>query len=188
MILLRKSWWVPVVLLLGGCNGSLEVRDPNTPTPEQQSAANRWTISNIHDAAINNAILTQHTLFPYHFNTGLETLNDLGERDLAALAANYRARPGELSVRRGDASEDLYAARLAVVAKRLQESGVETARVKIIDAPAGGPGLNSERVVKILLESETKGLTLDTGSASPSGGSSGSSGSGMSSGTSEGQK
>jgi hypothetical protein len=197
MAVMRWVRWAPLVLLLGGCTGeNIDVRNPNTPSEGQQMAANTWAVNNIRDAAINNAILTQHTLFPYHFKTGLEALNGLGEQDLAVLAANYRARPGDLSVRRGDASEDLYNARLAAVTKRLQEGGVDVGRMKIVDAPAGGPGKPSERVVRILIESETKPLTLDIGSASPGGTSGGggggsdmsSQGGGMSSGSSEVQK
>ena len=187
MILYRLSAWIPILLLAGCTGGNLETRDPNTPSEEQKAAANEWTINTVSDAAITSALIRQHTLFPYHFNPGLETLNELGERDLASLAAHYRARPGELGVRRGDAPEDLYTARLAVVSKHLQDAGVDTARLKIIDAPPGGPGLGSDRVVKILLQSETKGLSGDS-NASGSSSNMSSSNSGTNTGTSEVQK
>lgn len=140
---------LPLAGLMAGCQ--TPAAEPNTgPTAAQDSAANGWMVNSIRDAAINNALLTQHTLFPYHFVTDQAGLNELGRRDLGALVIHFRAGGGELNVRRGGASEELYQARVATVAKLLGEAGIESGRVRIGEALAGGAGMASEEVVRIL--------------------------------------
>jgi len=144
---LRLLCGLPAALLLAACSQNYD--KSHAPSIEQKTAIDTYLVNDIRDAAINNAILTQHTLYPYHFNVGRETLNELGDRDLAALAAYYRGKPGELNIRRGNATDDLYKARVDFVTKRLADSGVDTSRLKVSDAPSGGSGMPSESVVKI---------------------------------------
>jgi uncharacterized membrane protein YgcG len=157
---------------------------------------NSWLATAMQDAAIRNAILAQHTLFPYHFEMDSEHLNELGKLDLAILAGHYLDRSGELSVRRGDAGKDLYDARVAMVQSLFERAGVGADRIKITDSLAGGEGLSSENVVRILEQdremtsgrssrsgqSRSGGMSGDRNSGSGSGGS----GSGSSSGTQSG--
>ena len=165
MIWSRLSRLFPAVWLLAACTA---IPPKSEPVAEQQAAAaDRWTVEVVRDAAINNALIMQHALFPYHFQTGRATLNELGERDLATLAAYYRVQAGELSVRRGDAGEKLYRARVSTVSKALAAAGVNVARLKIDDLPAGGPGIASERVVKIL-DAEAKQTSQSAQSVSMS--------------------
>src|ERR1044071_5771977 len=69
--------------------------------PEQE-AIDAALVHAVSDTAINNAIITQHTLFPYHFVSGTAELNELGQRELAVLCDHYRANGGAATVREGD--------------------------------------------------------------------------------------
>src|SRR3954451_3352814 len=52
----------------------------------------------VRDSGVKAAIISQHTLYPYHFDEGGEMLNSLGERDLAVLAAHLRTHPGQINI------------------------------------------------------------------------------------------
>jgi hypothetical protein len=112
---------------------------------------------------IENALITQHTLYPYHFVTDGEALNDLGRRDLGVLAGHYAEHPGVLNIRRDQTPEELYNARVVHVLAALKEAGVQTERVSVSDDMPGGSGMPSEQVVTIL--HSTSGRSGSAGSA-----------------------
>ncbi|MHC4718645.1 MAG: hypothetical protein ACYS5V_16880 [Planctomycetota bacterium] len=116
----------------------------------QSPGVNEWLVQTVHDQAINNAIIRQQTLYPYHFVVNGDELSSLGLQDMRVLASHYRQFPGQLSVRRGDAPEELYQKRVTRVLCVLQDAGVQTDRVKIADALPQGDGMSSEQVVQIL--------------------------------------
>src|SRR5436190_13611283 len=98
-----------------GCSskgGSVRVDDQKEPF-------NRWTVQTLDDESISNAIITQHTLYPYHFVNGSAELNKLGERDVKVLAGHLVRTPGDISLRRGAEAQGLYDARVASVTKAL---------------------------------------------------------------------
>jgi hypothetical protein len=113
----------------------------------------------LNNIGVENAIIAQHTLYPYHFVPDGETLNTLGDRDLAVLAKHFQKHPGTLNIRRGDVPGELYDARVTHAAERLGQYGVKTDRVSISDGLPGGTGMPSERVVMILDESIGKDST-----------------------------
>ena len=114
-----------------------------------ESELNARIVESIRDTGINNAIITQHTLFPYHFILNGRELNELGNRDLDVLAVHYRNHPGELSVRRGSATAELYRSRLGLVRDALVKAGVDVDRITMADAMPGGRGMSSEQVIHI---------------------------------------
>jgi hypothetical protein len=120
-------------------------------------------VNTVNNIQVENAIITQHTLYPYHFVTDGAKLNDLGQRDLGVLAQHYKEHPGLLNIRRGEASDALYEARVASVMAGLKEAGVEMSRMSASDTMPGGTGMPSERVVTILQkESETRSRSTST--------------------------
>jgi hypothetical protein len=109
------------------------------------------TLNNI---GVENAIIAQHTLYPYHFVPDGAALNELGQRDFAVLARHFAEYPGLLNVSPGDGvPAELYRARVAYVTSWLKQAGVEPGRVTVSDGMPGGPGLRSEKVVTILQKS-----------------------------------
>jgi hypothetical protein len=143
--------------LAAGCHSSAP---PPAEPKYNEAQVNRWLTQSIRDSAINNAIITQSTLFPYHFTPRSDQLNGLGTRDLGVLAEHFREAPGELNVRRGNVPEELYAQRVAKVQEMLVDAGVDPERIQIGDGPVGGEGLSSYEVLLILEKSrETKSFS-----------------------------
>jgi len=136
---------VVAALLVSGCN--------EYQKNESLSQVDQRLVTWHYDTAISNAVIRQHTLFPYQFMPQSSDLNELGVRDLGILAAYFKDRPGTVNVRRGDASEDLYQGRVAAVRTALEQGGVEPERVVIREGLPGGDGIPGESVFAIL-ESE----------------------------------
>jgi hypothetical protein len=143
---------VAAVLVLAASVGC----EPVPPTGERMSV-NEQLLECYTDDAINNAIVVQHTLYPYHFVENGSELNPLGEHDLRVLAKHYRTHPGDLNVRRGPEAASLYVERMGTVVDALGEMGVDTSRVAVEDALPGGAGMSSERIVRILTEEDRPG-------------------------------
>jgi hypothetical protein len=145
-----------------------------TMPPEEQftGVRNMWVGNSIRTASLNRAIVVQRTLYPYHFDDGSPVLNELGERDLGVLAEHFVTAPGELSVRRGSASQELYDARMRTVQDALKNAGVKMGRMQLTENLPGGDGITSERVIKIL--DKAPFLVDDSGNSSSTLGSQGS--------------
>jgi hypothetical protein len=136
------------VLLLGTCAAVLAgCTDPHAR--KEPNTVDAWLVTHVNDTAIQNAILRQQTLFPYHFVTGGAAMNELGRHDLEILAAHYRQNPGSLSIRQGQASKPLYDARVASVVEFLRDAGLPAGRVTVTNTPAGGEGMPSATVLTI---------------------------------------
>jgi hypothetical protein len=140
------------LILLPLILGTLASCGSPTKNRELQGRSSMWTGDAIRNASMNQAIVAQHTLYPYHFATGSAELNDIGERDLSVLAAHFQKTPGDLNVRRGDASQTLYETRVKAVLDFLAATGVKEGSIAVKDGPAGGEGMLSERVIVILKE------------------------------------
>jgi len=122
-------------------------------------------VKSYNDIAIQNAIVSQHTLFPYHFVKNGAELNELGQRDFAALTSHFIKYPGHLNIRRQNTAADLYEARVNMIHERLQEAGIDLERISISDGMPGGAGMASERVL-IILERASEGTSTTTTSTS----------------------
>ncbi len=154
---MRLCWTLVVCLLCGmllGCEKSVTEPDKNIDAE---------LVKTLNNIAVENAIITQHTIYPYHFVTDGEELNELGRRDLAVLARHFTENAGALNVRRGEAPAALYEARVAQVTESLKKAGIDMARLSISDDMPGGTGITSERVVTILRR-PPQGLSI-TGSS-----------------------
>ncbi|MBA7588160.1 hypothetical protein ES708_30210 [subsurface metagenome] len=131
-------------ILVCGCFETVEEKELD------KSLINAELVNALNDTAMRNAIISQHTVFPYHFLKNSDKLNELGERDLAVLAGHFKDNPGQLNVCRNNTTENLYQARVDFVLNRLQETGVAVDRISVSDGMPGGPGMPSERVLSIM--------------------------------------
>jgi hypothetical protein len=139
------------VVVTIGCAGCLALGCQERVSREE--AGRRFDmelVNTLNNVGVEQAILAQHTLYPYHFVVDGEELNELGRRDLAVLARHFRQRAGTLNIRPGEVPAQLYEARVVHVAEGLRQAGVEADRVNIADGMAGGDGMSSERAVIIL--------------------------------------
>ena len=148
-------------ILTIGCQENME-EGPN------KHLTNSRLVNSYNDIAMQNAVITQHTLFPYHFVTNGAELNELGRRDLAALTSHFMNHAGHLNVRRQNTPPDVYEARVNLVHARLQEAGIDMERVSISDDMPGGTGITSERIL-VILEKASKGASSGTSTTFTSG-------------------
>lgn len=149
---------LPVMLTaLAACHSAAQGNDVEKHTGP-------WAGDEIQNASLNNAIVSQHTLYPYHFVTGSAELNELGARDLNVLVAHFLLAGGDLNVHRGETNQPLYESRVKTVLERLAAAGVTSSSVAVKDGLPGGEGLSSERVLVILKGKMSKGTTSSTGS------------------------
>lgn len=142
-------------VVMVGCNESLK-------EGQDRQLINTELVNSLNDIAIENAIISQHTLFPYHFIQNGSALSELGNRDFAVLAKHFAQQPGVLNIRRNGIPSQLYEARVALIVSKLKEAGVDATRVSISDGMPGGPGMPSERIVTILGKSTPASLTETT--------------------------
>jgi outer membrane protein OmpA-like peptidoglycan-associated protein len=70
-------------------------------SPAEINAAGAMFGQALTDESVANAVITQRTVFPYHFVSGTTALTELGIRDLQILAAHFKKYPpteGEIVV------------------------------------------------------------------------------------------
>jgi len=144
---MRRYFVSGAMIMVGGLLGC----DSTHPVPPaEQSQVNSQMLVALRDEAIRNAILTQHTLFPYHFETNSAELNELGRQDLTVLAEYAQRHSGKLTVKQGNAPDELYRERLQAVMRMLADSGVKTDRVTLVDGTPGGEGMPAGTVRQII--------------------------------------
>jgi hypothetical protein len=146
-------------ILIIGCQKDMEKSPDN-------HLINSQLVKSYNDIAVQNAIESQHTLFPYHFVTNGAELNELGRRDLAALTSYFMNHAGHLNIRRQNTPANLYEARVNLVHARLLEAGVDMERMSISDDMPGGAGVTSERMLVILGQASGGVSTATSGSIS----------------------
>jgi hypothetical protein len=143
--------------------------DSTEKVDEKDREINTWLLKSLQAQSVENAILSQRTLYAYHFAPGAAELNDLGEADLALLAVHYRKSPGTLTLRRGSAADELYGARQKAVLASLERAGVDIARMAVDDGLPGGDGADSSRVIAIMAVDKESLAASGEGSESESG-------------------
>ena len=147
--------------LLAGCSQNQNVQKNES---KDTYVVNKEIVNSLNNIGIENAIIAQHTLFPYHFVKNSAELNELGQKDLAVLAKHLSRCPGDLNVRKADTPDDIYQARVDIVIDRLKKAGMPADQIRIVDGIPGGDGMVSERVVKILDKADKTTLKTSTGS------------------------
>jgi len=153
---LRKAF--AVVSLL--CAVFIAACCPETNRPMtnviDKSRVNRAIVENYFDMAIQTAVITQHTLYPYHFIKNSVDLNTLGQRDLSILIEYLKQNPGRLIVHRGEIDEMLYQSRTQMVYETLLQAGIARDHIDIRDDMPGGAGMPSTSVIEIQEAGKTK--------------------------------
>jgi predicted small secreted protein len=152
------------VLSLVLCAALAACTTPSGDSSDIQEHRGPWAGDEIQNASLYNAIISQHTLYPYHFLNGSGELNELGARDLSVLTDHFLHSGGDLNVHRGAANETVYEARVKTVLERLSAAGVPAGAVAVKDGLPGGDGISSERVIVILKEKMSKSDNGMTGS------------------------
>jgi hypothetical protein len=147
----RAASVAALVVIAAGCAHKRPAQKTQAARARQAEVTDMQIVDAVRNSGVKAAIISQHSIFPYHFVRDGETLNDLGKRDLAVLAAHLRAHPGELNMPRGATNADRYADRKMRVMEALSAQGVNANQVHIVDTFAsGGESAPSEDVVREL--------------------------------------
>jgi len=136
-----------VFVLTTGCQETLK-------ESSDKPVINRQLVSTYNDIALENAIISQHTLYPYHFIDNSAELNELGKRDLDVLIRHFTKEAGHLNIRKQNISSELYEARMESVQKRIEEANISMDGISIVDYMPGGSGIASESILVILSQEE----------------------------------
>jgi hypothetical protein len=156
-------------IFLNGCTVREEVIEPD---PLDQSRVNKALVESYSDLAIQNAIIAQHTMYPYHFVADSAQLNGLGQRDLAVLASHFQQNPGQICLAKGQTEALLYQSRAQTIYEKLIQAGIPDQKIKITDGLPGGDGMPSNAVIEILENARTTSFE-DSGFGGGSGGGTG---------------
>ncbi len=135
---------------------------------ERRRAANEEMVNLPIEEQVRNAVIAQHTIFPHHFVSGTDQLNEIGRRDLLILAGHYRDYPGALGMRPEGTNCELDEARVAAVKGFLEHEGVDVAALTIGDAYPGGDGMASTRVLTAVTPEEDSGAAKKPGGSGAS--------------------
>lgn len=151
------------VILLSSC----QEQQVTAPSPySDNDEVNRAILDTYSDLAIQNAIIAQHTIYPYHFVANGVDLNALGQRDLSVLTEHYKHNPGEITVQQGDVDELLYQGRAQMIYEKLLEGGIPPEKINMTDGLPGGEGMPSNSVIEILEKPSMSTIDSSTGSGS----------------------
>jgi hypothetical protein len=146
-------------VLLCGCQ-----EEQAAPTVDQD-AVNRKIVDTYSDLAIQNAIIAQHTLYPYHFVNNGAQLNQLGQRDISILVQHFQNNPGQLTLQQGGTESLLYQSRAQAVYETLLAGGIPDGKIRITDGMPGGDGITSNSIIEILETEKTtemsQGMDMD---------------------------
>lgn len=181
---MRYGQLLAVAVLCGAWMGCESDQPKESPAPQPSAReVNTALINSFKDTSIRNAIIVQHTLYPYHFVADSAMLNELGQKELAVLLDHMlQTDPnGRLTVRQGGTPRELYEARLRTVHQAIADAGIDKERIRLSEGGmVGGEGMPSYLLPGLIEErnSPTDPLyyPIEGGDSSGSTGTSGTSG------------
>lgn len=140
---------IAVGFTITGCQQSNKTTTMKDFDDGDRKDTNAWLIRTYQGQQVENAIARQHTIWSHHFVEGTTVLTPRGFRDLGILRAHYaRYGGGILTVRQGEAGDELYEARLATLSDWLTEQGVPMATVDVQSDLYTGDGKRSTRAAE----------------------------------------
>lgn len=155
-----------IFAIAAGCDSTDPDLKPRGPVSESHGPLNTAMVKAYSLKQADNAVIRQHTLYPYHFQPHSAELNTLGEREVHVLAMHYKNYPGPLNVHQGEESDAVYQARVKTVMDSMVDAGVSANRIAISDGMPGGEGITANMVVLILKrikEGQLKAADSDSG-------------------------
>ena len=152
----KTMWVVGLMCAVSFCGCQEQQADTNTL---DTSEVNKKIVDTYSDLAIQNAIIAQHTLYPYHFVNNGAQLNGLGQRDLSVLVQHFQDNPGQLILQQGGTESLLYQSRAQTVYEKLLQGGIPDEKIRIADGMPGGNGMASNAIIEILETEKTTDMS-----------------------------
>jgi hypothetical protein len=151
---MRKHKYALTVLFTLVAVGGCQTDGPPTPKAplvrDHRSKANEAMIRTLNDRAARNAALSEHTVYPYHFDKYSAQLNSLGRHHLKVLAEGLRNGLDTLHLPRGEADDALYQQRRNTLRQRLAALDLDAQAVTLRDAMPAGEGTESQQALRAL--------------------------------------
>jgi hypothetical protein len=143
------------LLLAAGCSSGPKPTEPSTIArlPEERTL-NADIVEMSLSQQVRDGAAEGRTIYPHHFVNGGAELNLIGERQVEALLPQSASDKTEINVLRGDASDDLYRARVETLRKRFLDAGFDQDRIAFVDKLPSGDGISSERVLQIAAQEQ----------------------------------
>src|ERR1051326_6765343 len=94
-------------LICGCLLGTGCVKDHTAAQLDQEKDQNAWIVNAYHTDIVRTAVVSQATIYSYHFVANGAQLNDLGTRDVGYLGEHFAQNPGRLNVNRDSADDKL---------------------------------------------------------------------------------
>ena len=140
-----------LVLAGAGCQSAPKKDPARADQPVQESADqvehNRLSVRMAFAENVYNGIATERAVYPKDFFAGTADLNELGRQRVNMLIDASRDASGRIAVLRGDASDELFAARVSALRERLAEGGVNHEKVGVGEGLVGGETVSSDRAI-----------------------------------------
>jgi hypothetical protein len=151
-------------MLVAGCANSTRNR-PAEPGPLPTEAELGEALVNLpFDQQIAAGAILDRTIYQHHFAGDGVSLNALGERQIDALIDVATDQPITINVPNAGDNDELHDLRVAAVRERMLAAGVAEERLKVVDAPPGGPGILTEIIIQsIQRDQQTAGGTSGSG-------------------------
>ena len=156
-------------LALGGCKN----KNAQDQAGDAEMRVNAAIVQMHFDEQARGGTITGRTIYPYHFVADQTRLTPLGEEHVQTLAlalAEEGGKPVRLNVRRGDASGELYDARVAALKDRFAAAGVDAERVVFADGLGGGKGMSTKAIAEAERAATAGGRNARGGRSSSMGG------------------
>ena len=132
-----------------GCQSGSAQMDGMEWNDQARRDTNAWMVRTYQGQQVENAVTRQHTIWSHHFVQGTDSLTPRAERDLGILRDHYlRHDGGVLTVRQGEADDELFTERLTVIKDWLEDEGVRMAGVTVEHNLFTGEGKRSTRAAE----------------------------------------
>lgn len=131
--------------VIGGCEATEKKDDP----AEAEVRVNAAIVQMHFDEQARAGAIAGRTVYPYHFVPDQARLTPLGADHVQALALALLEVDGpsvRVNVRRGDASTQLYDARISALKDRFAEAGAKPERIVFADGLSGGKGMSGKSI------------------------------------------
>ena len=131
----------------GGCQSD-NTQEAQVDESADQIDHNRLLVRAALAEGVYNGIAAERAVYPKDFDPSSAVLNRLGTQRIETLASTSRTTRAPIVVVRGDAADDLYAARIESVRKELEVAGIRPGEVAIArDTHVGGGSIPSDRAL-----------------------------------------
>jgi hypothetical protein len=137
---------IVLLLLVAGCQSS-QPADIEVDQSADETAHNQLLVRAALAENVYNHAAVERTLYPRDFKPGSATLNALGESRINMIIDASRDAHGNVSILRGEESDETYQARIIAVRDELKDAGINLDHVTVAGGLPNSPTVSSPRAI-----------------------------------------